>query len=286
MSAVATQRHDIVGELARPTLSALVPLLRRVRLVLSTPAEHAYIGAFRELSEWLSACLSGVGDLADLEARIDRAVESPKFFRFETEVTNALIVGGRLQELAKAPLDPPSREELGPFGGVLPYFEHGHVIEIAIARELARLLDAGLLLLPTHDELGSADGLATFRPAFDALHAPGMPAEVALAVFEGLRGEVALLALLHFVATGERPEPWVSRALAETWIKSRREYLRLLASLPGSCVVESLISAGERFNIDALERAAAQAASQIDARFREAERSAVPVFPAERSDSV
>lgn len=94
-----------------------------------------------------------------------------------------------------------------------------------------------------------------------------------------LRAVVCLLAMAQVVITGRRPEPWLARAIIERWVEGIRAQLRLLASLPGTSVSETLIPNEERLDLTRLSRQAEEAHRRMQEKLLEAKASGEEIYP-------
>lgn len=83
-----------------------------------------------------------------------------------------------------------------------------------------------------------------------SLASPEIPAELAQLMFHSLRAGFCTLAIVRVIATEEQVEPWLARALTERLVASAKEHLRLLASLPGVTVDESLVPMTARLDFE------------------------------------
>jgi hypothetical protein len=91
-----------------------------------------------------------------------------------------------------------------------------------------------------------------------------MHSTVVNAALSGLRASIAFLGVAHACFEGKKLAPWLALALARTYRDGVYEYLRLLASLPVH-VPESVVPLGDRFDLEALQRAYDAKMAEIDA---------------------
>jgi hypothetical protein len=81
---------------------------------------------------------------------------------------------------------------------------------------------------------------------------PQIPAELAELIFHSLRAGFCSLAIVRLIASGSPVEPWLARALTIRLVASAKQHLRLLASLPGVTVEESIVPKPDRLDLEVL----------------------------------
>jgi hypothetical protein len=101
-----------------------------------------------------------------------------------------------------------------------------------------------------------------------ALDNPDVPAEVRLRMLAGIRATVAMTAILSAISHGNSLEPWLARALCERWRDGLRDYLTLLASVPGANVSPELVPLDARLDLSAMHARASEARARDVARLR------------------
>jgi hypothetical protein len=85
------------------------------------------------------------------------------------------------------------------------------------------------------------------------LASPDLAAEIAEGRFHALRATVCIIAISCAVIREQRVEPWLARALTERFLESAKQHLRMLASLPGIVVDETIVPHSERLDLAAIE---------------------------------
>jgi len=101
-----------------------------------------------------------------------------------------------------------------------------------------------------------------------ALDDPEVPAEVRLRMLACVRATVAMTAIVSAILRGSTVEPWLARALCERWRDGLRDYLALVASLPGAKVSFELVPLDARLDLSAVQTRSVEARARDVARLR------------------
>jgi hypothetical protein len=108
---------------------------------------------------------------------------------------------------------------------------------------------------------------------------PTMSVEVARSWRHVIDMCACLLVMAWVFLSSERPEPWLSLALAERWESDLYGILRLVASVPGFDVPDDLVPVSNRYDLQRAEADAERARLRADRLFAEAEHRGATVWP-------
>ncbi len=289
---------------ARPTSPALyrscmdtvltspVPALPRgegsfLALLWTTLLEHVRSASSASeespLATHIKACAADFGgyvleaeDRADIIFRVDTLLDDPAFCqRFYGGLDLPSVVKSFGPDTGTA--GPPRDWHVNAFGqslgpAAVPYLRE-------IQRSTAAVF-AWLRYVAAHvpaEELAGAANVLLADPPLGFLSSAPVP--IARALLATLRCDVLALTSASLVFQRRSIAPWLGLALAEIWATELREYLVLCASIGGTDVPYDLVPPDKRFNVAALDRAAAltdRAYKQFDS---EAESSGEPIYP-------
>jgi hypothetical protein len=98
--------------------------------------------------------------------------------------------------------------------------------------------------------------------------------------YGGASSTVCLLALAEIAGSAKKPPQWIVEAIVERWVDGLYQFLRLLASIPGQTIPESVVPLNDRFDLEEhLHRAAAR--EDFFRRVAEDPASILPLEPAD-----
>lgn len=201
------------------------------------------------------------GSRDDLDDRLDELLDDPSFHHVA-----ALMGGGidweRVEVIEDAAWPDAFQRAVG--AGQLPLLDEADRLMAAWAREIRRLASE----LAAGSGMPAAEEVARRSPVL--LTSPDVPPELAMATAGGLRASATMLAFVWAAAHGHPIEPWLSRALAERLVAGLRANLRLLASMPGSEVDESIVALDQRWDLEAIARRHALARQHAEKSLAEA----------------
>jgi hypothetical protein len=220
-------------------LGVLVTWLRE-RSRDASPASSALVATMKRAAGEVGAPLLRATSRDDLDDRLEQAIVGPALRRLDAEAAH-LITIDTLTAIA-APAEPPAEMVrvlgAGP-AGIVVQSGRLHAAHASVIMQI--LVEHGPAALG-NEELDVT--------AF--VTAPGVHSTVKRCVVQGLRSSAALLGIVHAMMEGERPEPWLSLALAEVFRDGLYEYMRYLASLPLHVPMD-LVPLAERFDLRALQ---------------------------------
>ena len=225
-------------------------------------------------------------DRADFDDRVDRICQLPEFYEVIEPIfwevpsrhhgaPSAFDTGRSAADRAAVFL-----EALGP-GAIRPLFR-GFQFLLAIQHALEPLRR---ILVEAGPQVAD---VVFFRKEFFRkskehplwfLTDPTMSVEVARGWHQLMDMLACLLAMASVFLGSERPEPWLSLALAERWESDLYALLRLVASFPGFDVPDDLVPLHDRYDPQRMEANAERARVRVDQLFAEAERRGASVWP-------
>ncbi len=213
------------------------------RSTIRSPGEQALLDAIERAARQFGAPILESKDCEDLEGRLDAALEHPDLFRFNVAIAKLLTfdmltqASAATESVSPTPLD----EAIGV--GPARIIIQAHPLEIATVSALAQLF----ALIGLHEIESQISDLQ--QQGSQYFYRPDVPSVVLRANFDALRGGVASLAIAHAILDSRRPEPWLALKLAETYRTGLYEYLRLVASIPGIVVSDSVIPINDRLDL-------------------------------------
>ncbi len=220
-------------------LGVLVTWLRETAREASS-AESELVTVMKRAASEVGAPLLAATSRDDLDDRLEQAIVQPVLRRLDAEAAH-LIPIDTFTAIA-APSEPPAEMirvlGAGPAG-----------IVVRSGRLHAALASVIMQILVEHGP-EALDQSELDVTAF--VTAPGIHSTVKRCVLQGLRSSAAILGIVHALVEGERPEPWLSLALAEVFRDGLYEYMRYLASLPLH-VPTDLVPLTARFDLQALQ---------------------------------
>jgi hypothetical protein len=237
-ASLTTEQRELLAQLERTAPAACEPLLR------ATSKRDLLEQRFDE------AFMSGGQDLLQVAARLGLTATSTSLDAAMSDVDFPEEVGRVLGQAAAAQL----REGI-------------RLLEIALTewlRVFARMSDEDRVQM--HKELGAA----SYQPlAF--VYDPQIPSSLRRLLLDVTEGNLALMCVLYCVTANRSPEPWLSLALVEVFVRGQKQLLRFIAALPGTSIGQDIVPASERVDLEAMERERVQA----DAMVSEWERRAI-----------
>lgn len=229
------------------------------------PSRAAMPAHVRALAEYATARLGSpvlkARDVSELDELLDELADDPA-----VEHLNQLVATdpefcatlGDLEIGDEAPVPEPILMVVGAS-------QRGLVIEAE--RYLRTYVNAFQELVRLAAERGE-DLAAVAAHGATALDDPDVPTEVRLRMLAGIRATVAMTAIVSAISHGNTLEPWLARALCERWRDGLRDYLTLLASLPGANVSPELVPLDARLDLSAMHARASEARARDVARLR------------------
>lgn len=242
----------------RPSTSGsfmtLISLLERwLRPDMLTAAEAALVDELKRACRVLGAPLLEAESRDDLNDRIERIILLPEFQRFN-DSTGRLVVVIDPATLAK------SSDEL-PVGLVSTLGDG----PASVVAQGARLIPAMLSVVAQLAVIVGPSPPSDRRPTIAEFFAQsGLHSTILAGLYAGTCSSVAMLGIAHAVFEGAKLSPWLALALAETFRDGAYAHLCVMASLPVN-VPEAIVPLADRYDLDALQRAVAQAEAALDA---------------------
>lgn len=217
----------------------------------------------RALAEYATARLGPpilkVQDIAELDEMLDDLADDPAVDHLNQLVATDPSVFEALSRLETSGEVPEHIVKVVGAG------QRGLLIEAE--RVLRAYVDVAQELLRGAAESGE-DLTAVAASAAAALDDPDVPTEIRLRVLAGIRASVAMMAIASAVFTEKAIEPWLARALCERWRDGLRDYMALVASLPGANVSFELVPLDARIDLSALQACSSEARARDLARLR------------------
>jgi hypothetical protein len=250
------------GGFALPSWFNLI--LSKVRRALLSDEEKRLLHLVEFGASTFGGQLLAAESLDDLEDRLDLLVE-----RHDLVLLNGLMAESMTDRVPERPgripeFGPTAKQIFG--GGTEELIRQGLTLSVAVADAFARFFGGRAEQVREEAErLRQRPSIASF------LRDPSVPAEVGMAVVEGAKAGVCVLAVCAAILAGAPLEPWLGRAIAERWVRAQRNYLRLIASFPGAEVPLDVIPEEERMDLPRLAREV----SEAQERFRELGRRAL-----------
>ncbi len=263
-----------------PSLFAL--LRRAIRPLLLSPRERELMKLIEFAAARLGEPLLGSTDQADLDVRLDAAIADPAL-----EHTAVLMLGGVTPDLLS---DVPSPDEWAAdvaraYGaGCEAKLREGAHLAGASIDVVRRLFEAARG--PEPDESVDVGRLRqSIESITSILRDPFLHPETTQLVIDSQKAIPCLLAVYQvavFPGAGRQvPEPWLKLAIADRWVEGQRAGLRVLASLPGLGVPESVIPSSDRLDLVRIAREVDEDDEAFADFVQLARDSGQDVFPAE-----
>lgn len=226
--------------------------LRVVRRAAMSEEDRGLLELVRRGSETVGARLLDAASLDDLAERVQEAILSPELQQVSRHAARAMPLALLEQTAAFREASPEVVRVLGEGPAK-------RLVELdSLGRAAASVLFQLLATLGP-DALGAVDD-DPLAIVYDAT----IPSCVGRCILQGLRADACTLALTRAVERGERPAPWLMRALVDRLVDGQRDRLRLLASIPGVSVPFEIIPEDQRFDLRKLagQREASEARFQ------------------------
>lgn len=225
-----------------PWLASLVKKLRAASVGRTATNEE------RELLNLIEFAAVRFGDsllqahsVDDLDNRLDALVGSPDALYCTALLARLVPVASMSDPVTAEDLADGLRENLGDAQGQL-FVQAKDVLDawLDAQRQVACLIAS---VPPTEAERVFAFSLAS----------ADIPAELGELVFHSLRASFCSMAIVQASSTEQKVAPWLARALVERLVASAREHLRLLASIPGVSVDETIVPTARRLDLKEIE---------------------------------
>lgn len=254
-----------------PWLTSLWRNLRSlVANATATKEERELLHLIESAASRLGDVLLAASDLDDLDDRLEALLGQPEVFRW-----NALITQVGLAALQR---ETPPADELA--AAAAPALGAAQARALNAAEPLLdayfRTLHALASQVGPDVALHAAEMLGAAGP--EILRSPEVPPEAASAIRGALRAALCILAVARAIErAGEVAIPtWLAQGLVERLVAGVRSHLRLLASLPGVNVADSVLPIDERLDLARIEERHRLARAEAQRTYEIARRRLVP----------
>lgn len=266
-----------ISSLDRPTgelgfWASLVDVLGQfVRGALLTDEDERRLHLAAFAGSRLGHAILRAESVDDLDDRIDAAIQDPELGRLSA--LGFRSSGG--QALSRPATEPRIAPALA---GV---FGHGALGRLEEGDRLAGVIAAAAAQLRTRmDPATLVPGAERGAEPLAFLSDPGTPVEVAAGLLGGLRAAACLAAITQASLLRQKLVPWIALALAERWVEGQWALLRLLASMPGVTLPETLVPPEEKLDLEALLASARATEERLQELLEAAKASGETIYPA------